>query len=255
MLTPSPTPTPTPTQTPTPTPRETPQHEHPPLYNSWWALAFKKNWRSTLLLRLSSGRQHRHGEASRISISTIHHLSTAYHLLHWKRNGDQHFHFRCRAEVNIAMEKRLQFRRATVQQVMPILTRHPHQKHNPWLAPRGYLRESTMFWLVGAVLSILYMASTAGLYISYNTITIQQDCVSPSDERLTGSQAGGSQQHNRLPSLGIRPWLVPPMAWADVWEEHRTWHGLASVICFLFVVSPFFNGFLFGRRDNVLQEC
>ena len=77
------------------------------------------------------------------------------------------FRFVCRAEVNIAAEKRLQFR-------------HRHRQHNPRLGPRGYVRESTMLQLVGAVPSIQFFSAIP--------ITIQQDCVSPSEERLTGSQ-------------------------------------------------------------------
>jgi len=76
---------------------------------------------------LSSGSQHHHGEASPISTSSIRHRTTAYEHLRLKRNGDQYIHFVCRAEVNIATEKRLQFQRATVHQVMPIST--PTQTH------------------------------------------------------------------------------------------------------------------------------
>jgi hypothetical protein len=38
-----------------------------------------------------------------------------------------------------------------------------------------------------------------------------------------------------------------------VWEELRAWHDLASVFC-LFSVC-FFNGLVFDRRDNALEEC
>jgi len=120
------------------------------------------------------------------------------------------FRFVCRAEVNIAIEKRLQF---------------GHRQHNPWLGPRGCVWESTTLQLVGAVPSIKVFNVTP--------ITIEQDCVSPSEERLTGSQDSWSRQHNQLPSLGIGLWLTPPMAWAVVWEELRAWHGLASVFCLL----------------------
>jgi len=61
------------------------------------------------------------------SISSIRHRTAAYEHLRLQRNDDQHIHFVCRAEVNIATEKRLQFRRATVQQVMPISI--PTQTH------------------------------------------------------------------------------------------------------------------------------
>jgi hypothetical protein len=56
-----------------------------------------------------------------MSISSIRHRTTAYENLHLKRNDNQHIHFICQAEVNIATEMRLQLRCATVYQVMPIL--------------------------------------------------------------------------------------------------------------------------------------
>ena len=40
-----------------------------------------------------------------------------------------------------------------------------------------------------------------------------------------------------------------------VWEELRSWDGLASVFCLLFVLCLFFNGLVFDRRDNALEEC
>jgi len=104
--------------TPTPTATHTRLHEHPQLNN---------RLQSTLPLRLSSGSQHHHGEVSPISISSIRHRTTAYEHLRLKRNGDQHFNFVCQVEVNIAIEKRLQFQWATVHQVMPIST--PTQTH------------------------------------------------------------------------------------------------------------------------------
>jgi len=143
------------------------------------------------------------------------------------------FHFVCRTEVNIAMEKSLHFR---------------HREHNPWLGPRGCERESTSLQLVGAVPSIQYTASTVGLYIFSNTIPItkQQDCVSSSVEQLTGSQDSWSWQHNRLLSIGIGIWLMPPMAWAGEWsfgmssEHGMVWLlSLAYVFCLLSVCFLF----------------
>jgi len=85
------------------------------------------------------------------------------------------FYFICRAEVNIVTAKSLQFQ---------------HRQHNVWLAPRGCAREWMMLQLLGTIPSIQYTASTAGLYICSTRIpiTIQQDCVSPSEMRLTASQ-------------------------------------------------------------------
>jgi hypothetical protein len=37
------------------------------------------------------------------------HRTTAYEYLHLKSSDDQHFHFVCRVEVDIATRKRLQF--------------------------------------------------------------------------------------------------------------------------------------------------
>ena len=61
------------------------------------------------------------------SISSICHCTTAYEHLRLKRNDDQHFDFICRAEVNIPTEERLQFRLATVQQVIAIVTWYRHR--------------------------------------------------------------------------------------------------------------------------------
>jgi len=117
------------------------------------------------------------------------------------------FCFVCRAEVNIAAEKRPQFR-------------HRHRQYNPWLGPRGYVRESTMLQLVGALPSIQFFSAIM--------ITIQQDCVSPLEERLSGSQDSWSRQHNRLPSLGSMSGRMV------VWKESRAWHGFASVFYLVF---------------------
>ena len=193
---------------------------------SYESLHLKGKRRSTLPLRLSSGSQHRHGDASPHTRLRKHPplYNRLWAIVFKKGNDHHHFHFVCRAEVNIATEKRLQFQ-------------HWHRQHNPWLGPRGCVRESTTVQLVGAVPSIQYTASTAGLYEFSNTITIQQDCVLPSEERLTGSQDSWSWPHNRLPILGsMRGRMV-------VWEELTAWHGLASVfwllssVCVLSVFS------------------
>ena len=151
-----------------------------------------------------------------LDYSSICHRTTGYEQLCFKRETTI-FRFVCRAEVHIATEKRLQFQ---------------HLQHNPWLGPRGCERESTMLQLVGAVPSIQFNAIP---------ITIQQDCVPPSEERLTGSQDSWSWQHNRLPSSGIGIWLTPPMAWAGEWSFGRSSeHGmiwLLSSACFLSVFS------------------
>jgi hypothetical protein len=111
----------------------------------------------------------------------------------------------------------------------PISTWHWHQQQTPWLGPRGWVRELRMLQLVEAVPSIHYTGSSACLYICSTTIpiTIQQDYVSPSEEWLTGCQDSWSQQHNRLPSLGLGIWLTPPMAWAGEWSFGRSsGHGM-----------------------------
>jgi hypothetical protein len=103
-------------------------------------------------------------------------------------------------------------------------------------------------------------SSTASLYIFSNTIPImiQQDCVSPSEERLTGSQrelkptAQSSTEFRHKPMIDAFNAMSGRMV---VWEELRAWHGLASVFCLLFVFCLFFNGLVFDGRDNALEEC
>jgi len=86
--------------------------------------------------------RHRHWHRHILDYLTIRHRTTAYKHLRLKRNDNQHFHFVCRADDSIATETRLQFWPATVQQVMPILTRHRHWQHNPWVGLRGCVWES-----------------------------------------------------------------------------------------------------------------
>jgi len=68
--------------------------------------------------------QHWHWHQHILDYSSIRHRIKADEHMHLNRNDDQHFHFICRAQVVITMENRLQCRGATVQQVMPISTKH-----------------------------------------------------------------------------------------------------------------------------------
>jgi len=135
------------------------------------------------------------------------------------------FRFVCRAEVHIATEKCLQFW---------------HLQQNPWLGPRGCVRESTMLQLVGAVSSLHFFHA---IHTMTTVIRIHQYCVLPSEEQLTGSQDSSSWRHNRLLSLGIGIWLTPPMAWAGEWLFGRSsghgmvWLCLLSAVFCLFSVS------------------
>jgi hypothetical protein len=73
-------------------------------------------------------------------------------------NDNQHEHIICQAEKKIATEKCLQFRPATIQQVMPILTRCQHRHTfayvrtypplDNWLWAHVFTREATVFRLV-----------------------------------------------------------------------------------------------------------
>jgi len=113
---------------------------------------------------------------------------------------------------------------------------------------------------VGAVPSIQCTARTAGLSICSTTIpiAIEQDCVSPLEERLTGSQGGWSPPHNRLPSWGRSPWLTPPMVCVGEWSFGRSSaHGMVvtSDFCLLFVFCLFFDGLVFDGHDIALEEC
>jgi len=129
----------------------------------------------------------------------------------------------CRAEVHICTEKHLKFR---------------SWQYIPWLWRWGCIWESMKLPLLGAVPSIQYTASTVGLYIFPNTITVLQESVSPSVERLTGSDDSWRRQHNQLLILGIVTRLTPPMAWVGERSIGRSLgHGmvwlLSSVFCLL----------------------
>jgi len=129
---------------------------------------------------------------------------------------DEHFHCVCRAEVNIAMEKRLKFRYRHRQTFLYLYTPSPPYnrfwavlirmemkifhcvcrlevniatekglqsrfwQNKSRLGLRRCVWESTMLWLSGVVLLIPMFNAIP--------IKIQQDCVSPSEERLTGTQ-------------------------------------------------------------------
>jgi len=203
-------------------------------------------------------------------------------VLIWTTSNDRDFHFVCWAKVNIPMERSLEFRfwqghtfayvrtylprynglwalvlkrermifryvcRAAVDITKGKSLQFRHFQHNPWLGPRGCVRETTMLQLVGAV-SLIHFFHT--MRTMTPAITIQQDGMSPSEGWLTWSQDSWSRQHNRLQSLRSMSQRMV------VWEEIRAWHGLASVFCLLFVFRLFFNGLVFDGRANALEEC
>jgi len=140
-------------------------------------------------------------------------------------NVDQHFHSDRQVEDDVDTVKHLQFR---------------PQLHNACLGPRGCIRVSMTHQLVGAVPSIQYSASTAGLNIFSIMITIQEDCVSPSEEQLTGSQGSWSRQQNRLLTIGIDIRSTPTVESAGQWVFGRSsGHGIIWLLSSVWFVSVF----------------
>jgi len=152
------------------------------------------------------------------------------------------FHYDCLVALNHTVDTYLQIR-------------YRHRQYNPCFGPKGCIWEFLTLQLARVVSPMLYISSTASFCrnSSMIPITLPQDSVWPSVERLTGSQDSWSRQQNRLQSLRIGIWLPPAMVrvgewWFGimvVWEELRAWDCLASVFCLVSSVcflSLFSNG-------------
>jgi len=193
---------------------------------------------------------------------------------------DQQIHLVCRVEVNLARKKCIQFRHATGHQVLPIsiltltvtytqLSKVP-PRYN-WQCALAFQRETMIFLVVCRAEVNIAMGN--GLQFQQQqhnwrlgprgciqeSMMLHLDCVSPLEERLTGSQDRGSREHNWLPSLGLGIWLTPSMAWVGEWSFGRSsGHGMVWLLSFGFchrvVFSLFFNCLVFDGRDNALEN-
>jgi len=123
----------------------------------------------------------------------IYYHTTGFEHLYLNRHDIQHFHFICRAEVNIATEKRLQFRHDT--------DTYSTIHHWHWEAAYGNQRRSS--WLEQYLRYSTQQVLQVDISISIQYRSRFNRTGSPSEELFTGSQDSWTWQRYRLPSLRI----------------------------------------------------
>jgi len=295
-------------------------NEHPPRYNSLWALQFKNIWRWTLPLHSSLASSHRYEQESQIVthhcytgydnldiiptqthihkcmyiFATIHQfmstcvetqmtINTSTLLVQWKITAPrrsvskfdtspynrvcQYRYWHRQILDNASMRHRITddeplhwegIRGTTLALGLLHGSQYRHGELSPLSRPTaqsiiGTERQCTIINETPAGWSSSY-DTVLQFNTDHDTMELCINCVGAvewkSSQLMPAAQLTTELRNRHMidASNGMRGGMV-------ISEELRAWHGLALVFCLLFVFGLSFNGLVFDRCDNALEEC